>query len=375
MPTLFDTTLINGMTLRNRLVRSATWEGLSDSDGLVTDSLVEFYGDLARGGVGLIVSGYLHVRRDGRQNAGQVGADSDACVSGLARIVDAVHAEGGAIAAQLVHCGGQVRRDANGDQPTVAPSAVESPGYPEVPLALSEAGIDALIAAFAAAARRAVEAGFDAVQLHGAHGYLLASFLSPLRNRRTDRYGGSLANRCRFAMACYHAVRDAVGPDVPVMIKLNGSDVWEGSTTEADASVLAAMLADAGIDAIEVSGGTPGSGRLGPVRGGIEGPMDEAYFLPHARAIRAAAPEVPLMLVGGLRSLERIEPLIEAGEVDYVAMSRPLIREPGLPARWASGDGAPSSCFSCSRCFGPAKKGDGIQCVRLDEDGYGAHVS
>jgi len=369
MPSLFDTTdLINGLQLRNRLVRSATWEGLSDDQGHVTDELVELYRDLAAGGVGLIISSYLYVRRDGRQNLGQLGADHDDCIPGLARIVEAVHGAGGAVAAQLVHCGGQSTRQANGNQRMVAPSALESPGYPEVPEELSEEGIEELVACFATAARRAVDAGFDAIELHGAHGYLLASFLSPLRNHRSDKFGGSISHRCRFTLDVFRAIRDVVGPDFPVLIKLNGSDFLEGSTTEVDSTKLAVALGYAGIDAIEVSGGTPGSGSLGPARVGIKSAEDEAYFLAQARAIRSATPGVPMILVGGLRSLERIEPLIAYGEVDYVAMSRPLIREPGLLNRWASGDHRAPNCFSCSRCFAPARKGDGVQCMRLGED-------
>ena len=193
-------------------------------------------------------------------------------------------------------------------------------------------------AAFAGAARRLKQAGFDGVQLHGAHGYLLAQFLSPLRNRRSDRYGGNLENRARFALEVFGAVRSEVGPEFPVMIKLNAHDFLEGSTTEEDSAYLAARLARAGIDAIEVSGGTPGSGRLGAVRPDIETREDEAYFRPQARAIRAAAPDVPLMLVGGLRSLEVMDEILAPGDADCLSIGRPLIREPDLPLRWERGD-------------------------------------
>jgi len=364
MKPIFDATTINGMELANRLVRSATWEGLGSPDGSVNDRVIEVYRRLADGGVGLIITGYIAVRSDGRQFPTQLSADRDELVPGLAELAAAVHRRGGKVVAQIVHCGGQADRRTTGQDP-VAPSAVDSPGYPEVPRELSVAEIEDIVACFAQASRRLKDAGFDGVQLHGAHGYLLAQFLSPTRNRREDSYGGSVENRSRFAREVYSAVRAEVGPDWPVMIKLNANDFLEGSTTEEDAAFLAAALAEAGIDAIEVSGGTAGSGKLGAARSKIETEDDEAYFLPQARAIRAAAPGVPIMLVGGVRSLDKMETILASGFADYFAMSRPLIREPDLPARWASGDRTRAACVSCSGCFVPAAKGEGIRCVQI----------
>ena len=367
MTKVFDATTINGLRLANRLVRSATWEGLGEPDGRVNDGVLEIYRRLADGGVGLIITGYLAVRSDGRQHPTQLGADRDDLITGLAELAAAVHDHGGKVVGQIVHCGGQAVRAACGGQDPVAPSAVASPGYPEVPRALSIAEIRNLASCFAAAAGRLRTAGFDGVQLHGAHGYLLAQFLSPSRNQRRDEFGGSLENRSRFAREVVAAVRAEVGAGWPVMIKLNAHDFLEGSTTERDSTFLAAALAAAGIDAIEVSGGTGGSGKLGAARRNIETVDDEAYFLPQARAIRAAAPGVPLMLVGGMRSLETIETALASGVADYVAMARPLIREPGLPARWAAGDRRRAACVSCSGCFAPAAKGEGIRCVHTED--------
>ena len=366
MKKVFEPTTINGLLLANRLVRSATWEGLGDADGRVNERVIEVYRRLADGGVGMIITGYLAVRSDGRQHSTQLGVDRDDLVGSLAELAAVVHKHGGTVVGQIVHCGGQAVRAASGGQDPVAPSAVESPGYPEVPRELSAAGIRDLIACFAAAAGRLRAAGFDGVQLHGAHGYLLAQFLSPLRNRRTDDWGGSLDSRARFACEVVAAVRAEVGTGWPVMIKLNAHDFLEGSTTERDSTFLAAALAAAGIDAIEVSGGTGGSGKLGAARRNIETVDDEAYFLPQARAIRAAAPGVPLMLVGGMRSLEAIEAVLASGVADYIAMARPLIREPGLPARWAAGDRRRAACVSCSGCFVPAARGEGIRCVQIE---------
>jgi 2,4-dienoyl-CoA reductase-like NADH-dependent reductase (Old Yellow Enzyme family) len=362
---LFEETAIGTIPIRNRLVRSATWEGLADPEGTVTPDLLRIYEELAEGGVGLIISSYLYVQTVGKQTPGQIGVHTDIMVPGLASLAQAVHDRGGKLVGQIVHCGGQATRELNGDLQPLAPSAVASPGYAEIPRAITADEIDGLVADFAAAALRLQRAGFDGVQLHGAHGYLLAQFLSPLRNTRPDEYGGDLANRARFCREVYRAVRNAVGADFPVMIKLNASDFLDGSTTEVDASYLASALAGDGIDCIEVSGGTPGSGELGAARPKIERPEDEAYFLEQAKIIRSAAPGVPLMLVGGLRSPEIMDSILEAGVVDFFSMSRPLIREPDLPNRWRRGDLGRAACVSCLGCFVPARKGEGIRCVQV----------
>jgi 2,4-dienoyl-CoA reductase-like NADH-dependent reductase (Old Yellow Enzyme family) len=364
MAEIFEPTSLSGIGLKNRLVRSATWEGLANAAGEVTPALVRVHEELAEGGVGLIISSYMYVQRVGKQVLGQIGADSDQLMPGLTELARAVHDRGGKIVGQIVHCGGQADRRQTGGLQPVAPSAIESPGYSTTPLELTTDQIHEIIDDFAAAAERLQKTGFDGVQLHGAHGYLLAQFLSPLRNRREDRYGGSLENRTRFPIEVYRAVRSAVGDDFPVMIKLNANDFLEGSTTEDDSCYLAAALAAEGIDAIEVSGGTPGSGKLGAARPNIKEPSDEAYFLPQAEAIRRAAPSVPLMLVGGMRSPEIMEKILAAGSADYFSMSRPLIREPGLPVRWQGGDRRRAACISCLGCFGPARKGEGIRCVQ-----------
>ena len=367
MAKLFEETSLGNIELPNRLVRSATWEGLADADGRVTPPLLRIHEELADGGVGLIISSYMYVQKVGKQSVGQIGVDSDDLQPGLAEVAQVVHDRGGKIVAQIVHCGGQADRRQSGGLHPVAPSAVDSPGYSMTPLELTVDEIHQISDDFAAAALRLQRAGFDGVQLHGAHGYLLAQFLSPLRNQRTDDYGDSLENRARFTLEIYRSVRSAVGDDFPIMIKLNAHDFLDGSTTEEDSCYLAAALAADGIDAFEVSGGTPGSGKLGAVRPNIKDPEDEAYFLPQAKAIRRAAPSVPLMLVGGMRSPEIMEDILAAGTADYFSMSRPLIREPGLPKRWQSGDLKRAACISCLGCFGPARKGNGISCVQATD--------
>mgnify|MGYP001350316660 CR=1 FL=1 len=359
MKELFETTTINGLQLANRLVRSATWEGMCDEKGRATQRLIDTYRDLARGGVGLLISGYTYVRRDGKQLPGQMGLVDDDDIAALRNLVDAVHAAGGKLCLQLVHAGGQTTTPAAGDQPW-APSAVSVEQFPEKPQAIPFDDVPIFSAAFAAAARRAREAGCDAIQLHGAHGYLINQFLSPRTNRRKDAYGGSRENRTRFLIETYRAVRGAVGRDFPVLTKLNGSDNLAGGLTPEDALYVAQQLDAEGIDAIEVSGGTPASGDQTPVRTGIATPELEAYNLPLAGNLRPHL-TCPLMTVGGIRSLEVARQALES--VDYLAMARPLIREPQLPDRWRRGETHPARCTSCNGCFKPGIKEGGIRCV------------
>ena len=361
MRRLFDETRIKGMLLENRLVRSATWEGMCDGEGQPTQKLANYYENLARGGVGLIITGYAYVRPDGKQLPGQLGVYDDGCAVGLAALAEAVHRESGRICLQLVHVGGQTIAKVAGSQP-VAPSAVKVDQYPEMPAELSLSDIEALVACFADGARRAKAAGFDAVQLHAAHGYLINQFLSPLNNRRKDAYGGAIENRSRFLMQVYRAIRCVVGKDFPVLVKLNGSDNLPGGLNLDDALVAARLLDEEGVDAIEVTGGTPASGDQTPVRQGIDKREQEAYNLPFAYRIKNAV-SCPVMVVGGLRSFDVAEGIIRREEADYVAFARPFIREPHLALRWREGNEVHARCISCNGCFKPGLKEGGIYCV------------
>lgn len=360
MNSLFDKTTINNTVLNNRLVRSATWEGMCLPDGRPLKKLIDLYSGLARGGVGLIMTGYTFVSPEGKQLPGKMGIHTDGFAEVMRDMTDSVHREDGRICIQLVHAGGQTDRANAGRQP-LAPSAVHVEQYPELPAEMTREDIAAVIKAFAAGAGRAREWGFDAVQIHGAHGYLVNQFLSPMTNRRQDDFGGSIENRCRFLMETYRAVRNAVGADFPVMIKLNGSDNLAGGLTIEDAIFAAGVLDSEGIDAIEVSGGTPASGELNPVRKKIDSPEKEGYNLSLARRIRERV-KCPVMAVGGFRSYEIAEKTVRES-VDYISMARPFIREPGLPKRWQEGDRSPARCISCNSCFMPGIKEGGIYCV------------
>lgn len=223
--------------------------------------------------------------------------------------------------------------------------------------------IKKVIKAFSDAALRAQAAGFDGIQVHGAHGYLLSQFLSPFFNKRKDEYGGDIDNRTRFAMEVFEAIRIAVGPDFPILIKLNSEDFLTDGLTLEDMLYTAEKLGGKGIDAIEMSGGTIVSGKnipSRPAKPDSENP--EVYYEAAARQYKKKI-RTPLILVGGIRTFETAERLVTEGVADYIALSRPLIREPNLVKRWGSGDRRPALCVSDNGCFKPCFKGEGICCT------------
>jgi len=275
-------------------------------------------------------------------------------------MTDAVHRAGGKIAVQLAHAGHFAAQELT-QMPPWVPSVYD--GLSKTPRhEITLEDINTLVTAFGAAARRAKSAGFDAVQVHSAHGYLLSQFLSPFFNRRSDEYGGSIENRSRIHLQVLQAIRTAVGKDYPVLIKINCQDFQENGFTPEDALYVCRLLDANGMDAIELSGGTLTGGKLSPSRTGITSPDKEAYFRNEAAAIKKAI-TIPLILVGGVRSPEVAEALVKGGTADYISMCRPLIREPGLVNRWKSGDRTPAACKSDNLCFRPAMTGRGIYCV------------
>lgn len=358
---LFETTTIKTLNLPNRFVRSATWEGLAADDGSVTPRLVDVAVKLAQGGVGLIISGHAYVSREGQAGSWQLGAYSDTLIPGLTEMVKAVHDCGGKIAMQLAHAGSKAASQLSGVEP-IGPSIAEIDGK-RLGREMNKQDIEQVIHAFAAAAFRAQTAGFDAVQIHGAHGYLVSQFLSPYFNRRTDEYGGTIEDRTRIAVEILDAIRRAVGPDFPLFIKLNSEDFLPHGLTVDDMIKASEILEKAGVDGIEMSGGTFLSGKYSPSRRGKQRPGEpEAYYEAAARRYKKTV-KAPLMLVGGLRTIETAEKLVTDGVIDYIAMCRPFIREPGLVNRWKEGDRRPAFCISDSGCFKPGFEGKGVSCV------------
>lgn len=360
MSKLFEKTSIKGIELANRFVRSATWEGMATLEGAVTPKLVETMIALVKGGVGLIISGHTYVRPDGQASPWQLSIGKDKFVPGLREMNARIHERGGKIVVQLAHAGNFAPKELISQAP-LAVSVFD--GLADAPRReMKVQDIRDIINAFAEGAYRARSAGFDGVQLHSAHGYLLSQFLSPIFNKRQDEYGGNIRNRVRVHIEILKAIGKAVGKDYPVLIKMNCEDFAENGMVLEDSLQFARLLAGAGIDAIELSGGTLVSGRLSPSRMGINSEDKEAYFEPEARAFRKEI-SIPLILVGGMRSFGVAERIIEEGVADYISMSRPLIREPGLINRWKSGDLRKSECISDNRCFQPGREGEGIFCV------------
>jgi len=392
---LFSSIKIGRLELKNRIVKSATHESMAGPEGEVTDEAVNFYCRLARGGAGLIIAGNLFHDWAGHNWPLQLGIHSDEMIPGLQRLTHAVHAEGGVVFAQINDCG----RDAKavycrGSHPR-GPSRVPHLLFLHVPRAMSKDEIRSVIESFARAAVRAKTAGFDGVQFHGAHGYLINQFLSPFTNRRKDEYGGPLENRRRFVRELYQAVRSAVGDDFPVIIKLNADDKFplplgvrfkESLTT-------AKMLAELGLDALEISCGLYESG-MAMIRGPMPlklavrtvrelavlpaplkwllllsnpigarlYPFRENYNLDYAKAVKQEV-SIPVLTVGGIRDPQKMEQIIKEGWADMVSLARPLIAEPEFPRRIAEGDLSPSKCVNCNLCLMHIQV-KGLRCYR-----------
>ena len=360
MSKLFEESSINHMSLKNRFVRAATWEGLATKRGEVTTKLIEMMVSLAKGGVGLIISSHSYVSKEGQGTPWQLGVHYDELIPKLIEMTSAVHENGGKIIMQLAHAGLYAEVSLTG-QPALAVS--DHDDFPEGSLkTITSEDIQRLVSSYALAAKRAQEAGFDGIEIHSGHGYFLSQFLSPAYNRRKDTYGGSIDNRARIHLQIYHAIREVVGKDYPILIKMNCADFIENGLTIDDSLQTAKLFADAGFDAIEVSGGIIRTGKLSPSRPGITTEDKEAYFKEYARKFKSEI-KTPLILVGGLRSFEVADKIIVDGIADYISMSRPLIREPDLINRWQKGDLRKAECKSDNLCFNPGFEGKGIYCV------------
>lgn len=359
MSKVFERTEINGMSMKNRFVRSATWEGMAADDGAATPQLIATMADLAKGGVGLIISSHSYVRPEGQATPWQLGIYKDELISGLREMTAAVHENGGKVVMQLSHAGIFAPEQLTG-QAVLVVSDSHEPGK-SLRREITAEDIRELVSAFADGARRAKVAGFDGVQIHSAHGYLLSQFLSPVFNRRQDEYGGDIHNRSRIHIEVYRAVREAVGPDYPVLIKLNCADFVENGLSLDDSLKVGRKLAEAGLDAIELSGGLLTGGKLSPSRPGIKSEEEEAYFREEARFFKKET-GIPLILVGGMRSFQVAGRIVKDGIADYISMSRPFIRQPDLINRWKSGDYCRSECKSDNKCFRSGMTGKGICC-------------
>jgi len=364
---LFEPRSIGRLKIKNRFVRSATWEGMAGEDGACTSRLVKLTGELAVGEVGLIVSSHAFVSPEGQAGPWQLGICDDRLVSGLRQMATAAHDGGSTIVAQLAHAGLQAATLLTKTQAIGPSSLPRDDGTHCKEMTLAE--IQQTVDTFVAAAVRAKDAGFDGVQIHAAHGYLLSQFVSPYYNRRRDEFGGSAANRARIVLDILGRIKSTLGEEFPVLIKLNSEDFIDGGLTVGDSLQIARLLAEAGIDAIELSGGTAdAASHFKPVRRGrLPSEDKEVFYRDAARRFKEDI-NVPLIVVGGIRSYSVAERLVDEGLADFVSLSRPLIREPRLVARWKSGDTAKSECGSCNLCFKPILEGKGMYCVSQERE-------
>lgn len=383
----FSAGRLGPLTLRNRVIKSATFEGLA-TDGLVTDALIDYHRAVAAGGVGMSTVAFLAISPDARSAPTEMVLRPQA-LPGLRRLTDAIHQEGAAASAQIGHAGPV------GGPPTssgLSPSRVFSPISLRFTKPASADDLADVVSSFASAARLAVEAGFDAVEIHMGHGYLISSFLSPRLNRRDDRYGGSMENRARLARDVARAVRDAVADKVAVTAKLNMADGVPGGLWLDDSVPTALLLeADGNLDALVLTAGSsfqnmmymfrgePPLRELGaafpqPLRTGFklvgkrflpELPFEEAYFLPYARQFREAL-SMPLVLLGGVNRLDTVRRALAEG-FPFVAMARALLREPDLVNRMREQPSHEALCVHCNKCVPTIYSGTHCVLVRPEQ--------
>ncbi len=353
MKSLFDSTTIGEMKLKNRLWRSATWENMADEKGHLTERLKKVYLDLARGGVGTIITGYAYVIENEQPNPGMMGIYNDSFINEYSELTKMVKKEGANIVMQIVY-GGSTTTFNIGDRVIWGPSAVPHPAYKTIPQEMTKDDINNLIIAFAKAATRCQKAGFDGVQLHAAHTYLLSQFLSPYYNRRSDQYGGSIDNRARVIFEVLEAVRREVGPNYPVFIKMHCTDDWgENGLTMDESLIVAKGLEKRGITGIEFSGGNldvENYPNMGPIRMKILKEEKQSYFTDQTSWITKEL-NIPVISVGGHRTPDLLEKTLNSTKIRYFSLSRPLLSEPDLVNRWQSGNREKLRCVACNKCW------------------------
>jgi len=354
---------IGNLEIKNRFVRSATWENAASESGHVTEPLLDIYRGLAKGGVGLIITSHSVVHPRGMTDPRMIWIADDSYTPSVRKLARAVHeaASDCRVMIQLTHSGRQPT-PGTGVEP-VGPSQVYDEFSKQTPREMTLGEIEEVIEAFAHAIRRAREAELDGVELHGAHGYLLSSFLSPRTNRRKDQYGGSVENRCRIVREIVERGHKEAGRDFPILIKMNTVDYLPGGVDIDEAKKVAECLNQIALAAFEMSGCTwetitrseeelgfkPSS--IPEARGDIKTKEQEAYFWQYAKEIRQVV-DKPIILVGGVRSIDKVEEILEEGSVDFCAMCRPLVWEPDLPNRWLRGEGSETAaCISCNKCI------------------------
>lgn len=324
MRTIFDETKLGNLRLKNRVIRSATWEAMALPNGGPSDEQVKVYEELAKGGVGAIITGFTSVDKYDNYFNGMARLSSDDLINGWKKVAEAAHSENVPIIMQLAM--GEYVRNRTAYEPDN----------------LSSEQIREITALFGDAARRAKNAGYDGVQIHAAHNFYLSRFISPAFNHRSDEYGGNTEKRAKILVDVLHDMR-LKAPELHITMKINCSDFMRGGLTSDEALNICLLMEKSGLDSVEVSGN-------GTSVGGIKAGQNEGYFLPFAKELKKYG-KLPIILVGGHRSIECMNKIVDNEEIEFLSMSRPLIREPDLMNRWKNGDLTPSKCVSCNMCY------------------------
>lgn len=347
--TLFEQSSIGSLTIKNRFIRSATWENMATDQGHMTECLYDIYEELAKGEVGLIVTGYANIVEEEKPNAGMMGMYNDSFITGYKKLTNLVHDNDAKIIMQLAYGGTKTTHNV-GERVIYAPSDVPEIGTKTKGKVMNQSEINYIVDAFAKAAFRAKQSGFDGIEIHAAHTYLINQFLSPFYNRREDQYGGCLENRMRFLIEIYRECRLLVGNDFPIIVKLTATEFFDGGLSFDDTREICKKLDQIGVDALVISGNIHGKANtmIGEVFDGHT-IQEEGYFVEFGHTISQIV-NVPVITVGGLSSIEAIEAISNSTNIKYFAMSRPLLSEPGLVKRWQEGCKDPVLCERCSKC-------------------------
>ncbi|SHH44480.1 NADH:flavin oxidoreductase [Clostridium grantii] len=346
---LFHKTKLANIELKNRFVRSATWENMTTEDGHMTKELYDIYENLSKGQIGLIITGYGNVVKEEQPNPGMMGIYNDSFIEEYKKLTNLVHSYGSKIIMQLAY-GGTKTNFNLGERIIFAPSEVPEKSTNVLGKAMSKEEIDYIVNGFAEAGKRVKESGFDGVEIHGAHTYLINQFLSPYYNKRTDEYGGSLENRMRFLIEIYNKMREKVGNNFSILVKLTATEFFQGGLTFEETKLICKKLKEIGVDGLEISGNIHGKANTmaGEIFEGYE-IKEEGYFVEYAKVISEMV-NIPIITVGGFKDINNIEEIFNESNIEYFGISRPLLTEPDLIKRWIEGNRKPAKCVRCSKC-------------------------
>jgi len=391
MDILFTPGKIRKMNLKNRFICSATCECMASDQGHVTVELIDKYQKLAKGEIGLIITGHMFVEKTGRAVLSQTGIHDDSCISGLKKLVRVIHDQKGKIAFQLSHAGIQTDSSITGERQAGPSSGIRHPIKYSNSKQLSNKEILRIIDSYGDAAKRAAEAGADAVQIHAAHGYLIDQFLSPYFNRRKDYWGGSDENRFLFFRKVYEAVRGNFPSDKPVLVKMNSSDfAGSGGITTDLSGKYAKWMSELGVDLIEISCGTALYSYMNMCRGEVpvselvktvpsflrhfawimltsmnrsdKYRLDKPYNIDSCVEITKFTGKTPVSIVGGFRTVKEMTDVILTGVSDFISMSRPFIMQPGIVKKIKEKKQVKVSCVSCNRCLAAVAANEPVRC-------------